>query len=136
MATKGEINPNRLPPTERTAYCHTLRARLQIMIWETLDNNVLDPLEWGWSLSGGTLETVFTNYDIAPDSLLNFVRCKCKTECTSKKCSCRKNGPKCVTSCGDCQGDCTNRKVLVTLKETRNSYFCVTPKNHWLMFLS
>ena len=22
-----------------------------------------------------------------------------------------------------------------TLKETRNSYFCVTPKNHWLMFV-
>ena len=22
-----------------------------------------------------------------------------------------------------------------TLKETGNSYFCVTPKNHWLMFV-
>ena len=26
--------------------------------------------------------------------------------------------------------------VFVSLKETRNSYFCVTPKNHQLMFVS
>ena len=26
-------------------------------------------------------------------------------------------------------------KVLI-LKETRKSYFCVTPQNHWLMFIS
>ena len=116
MAAKAEINPDRLPPTERTAYYHTLRVHLQIMVWETLNNSVLDPLEWGWSLSRGTLEPVFTNYDFAPDSLLNFARCKCKTECTSKKCLCRKHGLKCVTAYGDCRGDCTNSKVLVTLK--------------------
>ena len=69
-------NPGRLPSTERAAYYHTLRVHLQILIGETLDNNVLDPLEWGWSLSRGTLEPVFTNYDIAPDSQLIFVRCK------------------------------------------------------------
>ena len=89
MTSKAEINPDRLPPTERTAYYHTSR---------------------------GTLETVFTNYDFAPDSLLNFTRCKCKTECTSKKCSCRKHGLKCVTAYGDCRGNCTNSKVLVALK--------------------
>ena len=85
---------------ERTAYYHTLRVHLQIMVWETLNNSVLDPLEWVWSLSRGTLEPVFTNYDFAPDSLLNFTRCKCKTECTSKKCLCRKHGLKCVTAMG------------------------------------
>ena len=40
MAAKGEINPGRLPPTGRAAYYHTLRVHLQIMIWETFDNNV------------------------------------------------------------------------------------------------
>ena len=25
---------------------------------------------------------------------------------------------------------------FLLLKETRNSYLCVTPKNHWLMFVS
>ena len=92
MAAKGEINPERLPPTEKAALYHTLRVHLQIMIWETLDNNVLDPLEWGWHLNSGTLEPVYTNYDIAPDALMNFIRCKCKTECTSMKCSCQKMG--------------------------------------------
>ena len=68
MATTGEINPDRLPPTERAAY------------------------------------------------FAGFVRCKCKMECTSKKCSCLKHGLKCVTACGNCRGDCTNSKVLVILK--------------------
>ena len=102
MPAKGEINPDRLPNTERAAYCHTLRVHLQIMIWGTLDNKVLDLLGWYWSLSRVTLESVFRNYDIAPDALLNFVRCKFKAECTSKKCPCRKHGLDCVTACGNC----------------------------------
>ena len=86
------------------------------MIWETLSNNVLDPLEWDWNLSCGSLESVFANFDIPPDSQLIFVRCKCKTECSSRKCLYRKHGLKCGTACGDCRVDCTNSKVLVTLK--------------------
>ena len=53
MAEKNKIKPDRLPPTERAAYYHTLQVHLQIMIWETL-GNVLDPLEYGWSLSHET----------------------------------------------------------------------------------
>ena len=54
-----------------------------------LDLRCLNPLEWVF-LSCGTLESVFTNFDIVPDAQRNFVKCKCKTECTSKMCLCRK----------------------------------------------
>ena len=74
MVAKGEISQDMLPSTERADYYHTVRVHLQIMVWETLDNSVLDPSEWSWSLSRGTLEPVFTNYNVAPDALLNFVR--------------------------------------------------------------
>ena len=107
MVAKGEISQDVLPSTERADYYHTVRVHLQIMVWETPDNSVLDPSEWSWSLSRGTLEPVFTNYNVAPDALLNFVRSQCKTECTSKKCSCRKHCLKCVTACGNCRDDCT-----------------------------
>ena len=91
----------------------TLRVHLQIMIWETLDKNVLDPLEWVGVCLIGTSESVFTK-DIAADALLNFVGCKCQTECTSKKCPRRKHALKGVTACGNFQGNCTITKLLVT----------------------
>ena len=49
----------------------------------------------------------------APESLLKFVRCKCKLStanpCGSNTCSCLKHGLKHVTVCGDCRGEsCRN----------------------------
>ena len=48
--------PDRLPSTEKTVTFHALRVHLQIMFWKTLENEQLDPLEWGWSLCKKTLE--------------------------------------------------------------------------------
>ena len=66
-----------------------------------------------------------TDLAAAPDSLLKFVRCKCKltskNPCSTSICSCRKNGLKCVTACGDCHGEvCSNSEeiVLDTEEET------------------
>lgn len=83
------------------------------MIWETLDKNVLDPLEWVGVCLIGTSESVFTK-DIAADALLNFVGSKCQTECTSKKCPRRKHALKRVTACRNFKGNCTITKLLVT----------------------
>ena len=50
--------------------------------------------------------TYFQN--IAPDDLLQVIRCNCKltsrNPCGSNLCSCRRNGLKCVPACGDCRG--------------------------------
>ena len=66
-----------------------------------------------------------TDLAAALDNLLKFVRCKCKltskNPCSPNICSCRKNGLKCVTACGDCHGEgCSNSEeiVLDTEEET------------------
>ena len=52
--------------------------------------------------------------EIAPDDLLNVIRCNCKTTTKnprgSRTCSCKRNGIPCVAACGDCRGiECNNR---------------------------
>ena len=104
---------------ERAAYYHSLRVHLQIIVWKKLLNGYddLNPQQWGWRFDGGVLIPITTELDAAPDRLLKLVRCKCKL--TSKNpygsnmCSCRKNGLKCVTACGDCQGEnCKNSEEV------------------------
>ena len=34
--------------------------------------------DWGWKMQDGILVPVMTDQDIAPDSLTNVIRCKCK----------------------------------------------------------
>ena len=52
---------------------------------------------------------VMTDVEPAPESLLKYVRCKCRLStrkpCGNNTCSCRKHGLKCVTACGDCMGE-------------------------------
>ena len=83
----------------------------------------LNPLLWGWKLDGSKLQPIMTDLEPAPESLLKFVRCKCKLSttnpCGSNICSCRKHGLKCVTACGDCRGEsCTNAKNPFTMTLT------------------
>ena len=64
------------------------------------------------------LQPIMTDLEPALESLLKFVRCKCKLStanpCGTNTCSCRKHGLKCVTACGDCRGEsCRNAKETV-----------------------
>ena len=68
-----------------------------------------------------------TDLDAAPDSLLKFVRCKCKLSsknpCSTNVCSWCKNGLKCVMACGDCHGEVYNNSedLVLDLKEGNSS---------------
>ena len=90
------LDPQKLPPTERAAYFHSLRVHLQIIVWKRLSNghDDLNPQQWGWKLDGGALIPIMTDLDAAPGRLLKFVRCKCKliskNPCGSNAYSCRK----------------------------------------------
>ena len=115
---KTSIDPQKLPPTERAAYFHSLRVHLQVILWKRLTNTDLDPEKWGWKLYDSALTPVMTDQEVAPESLLKFIRCKCKVSsrnpCGTNICSCRKNGLKCVTACGDCRGEnCKNAEELI-----------------------
>ena len=71
MVAKGSaIEPQRLPPTERAAYFHSLRVPLQVVRWRTLNNDEFDHNAWG-----STLCPTMTYVDAAPSEVLNFI-CK------------------------------------------------------------
>ena len=53
IATCLTLEPEKLPPSERASYYHSLRVHLQICQWKYLDIHVLQAEEWGWSIQGG-----------------------------------------------------------------------------------
>ena len=94
VSTSTAINPANLPPTTRAAFFHGLHVHLQVEQWEHLELNCLTPTEWGWQFQGDSLVPVKTDLEPAPESLLKFIRCSCKTTtkktCGSQLCSSRK----------------------------------------------
>ena len=124
ISSNKAIDPQKLPPTERAAHFHSLRVHLQVMHWKKLihEDSQLDPEQWGWKLDGSKLTPVMTDIAAAPETLLKFVQCKCKLSsrnpCGTNVCSCRKNGLKCVTACGDCRGqNCRNSEDIILTDE-------------------
>ena len=117
IATCSRLEPEKLPPTNRAAHFHAIRVHLLITTWSHLEED-LDPLEFGWQKGSSGLQSVMTDLPPAPDEVLKFVRCKCKStknRCRNNQCSCRKNGLKCVEVCGGCRGvDCQNTETVDT----------------------
>lgn len=80
-----------------------------IQSWRSYD---LQPTDWDWKVTGSNLTPIMTNKDVAPQDLLEMVRCSCKTGCSTMRCSCRKAGLDCSAACGECRGICTNMTAL------------------------
>ena len=103
--SKKEIQPKSLPPTSAAAKFHSQRVYHQVQAWKNVG---LDAEEWGWKIVDGQMIPVQTCEDVAPRELLEFVRCQCKTGCSTNHCSCKKTGISCTTACGECRGVCEN----------------------------
>ena len=130
LVTSKAIDPQKLPPTERAAYFHSVRVHLQIILWKELKHKDIrfNPEWWGWKLNDSTLIPVMTDIPSGPENLLKFVRCKCKISsrnpCGTNACTCRKNGLKCVTACGDCrENDCKNAEDIALDETEENNVF-------------
>jgi hypothetical protein len=107
MMSKGVLQPEKMPPTNRAAFFHGLRAHYQIVVWKMLNdtNVILDPKEWGWFVADNTMSPVMTDIEVAPNSILKVVWCNCKVssnQCATNRCLCRKNGLPCMSTCGEC----------------------------------
>jgi len=50
VASAKNSNPQKLPPTARAAYYHSLHVHLQVILWKELTTDSLDPLIWDWKL--------------------------------------------------------------------------------------
>lgn len=99
LTNKTCVQIHTLPPTSNAASFHSQSAYLQIKMWMNKDN--LNPCEWGWKVANGNLVPVKCTMDAAPSKLLNIIRCNCKTNCDTKRCTCRKNGLECSVACGN-----------------------------------
>ena len=98
-----------LPPTSASARYHSLRVFYQVQEWATLGGFDLEAEEWGWQSCDGSLLPIMTDKDLAPEYLLNIIRCSCKKDCSTARCSCRKHGLTCTQACGECRGtSCLN----------------------------
>ena len=107
-AAAGNIRPEKLPPTTATAAQHSLRAYLQNRDWLMLKSPSLDVLKYGWKLEKDVYTPVPTTDPIAPKYLLEFISCNCEGDCSTRRCSCKRQGVKCISACGKCNGECTN----------------------------
>ena len=96
-----------LPPTPDAASHHSLRSYLQCQIWQG-DQTVRDATEWGWKIEKNVLVPIKMTLQPAPDNILNIIKCNCKANCDSKRCTCRKSGLECSMACGECRGMCSN----------------------------
>ena len=117
-SSKGGLLPEKLPPTTNAAKFHSFRVHLQVIVWKSLNTDLLLATEWGWEKNGDMLVPIPTNQVVAPENILKFIRCKCKlaskNPCSSQICSCKKNGLPCVPSCGDCRGEyCVNKVTIL-----------------------
>jgi hypothetical protein len=95
------------------------------MAWKNLSSDIIDPKTWGLKLSNNLLEPIMSDQPIAPDEILNVVRCSCKSGCTSRLCSCRTNGLKRVSACSNCHGEnCPNNEKALIQNDTPHHSGC------------
>ncbi|KAJ8875231.1 hypothetical protein PR048_023126 [Dryococelus australis] len=84
------------------------------MISTTLEENVTDATKFGWENVGGELLPISTDIEPVPDTLLNIIRCACKTSICdpcSRNCKSKSYGLPFSEVCKNCMGkNCTNIK--------------------------
>ena len=119
------LQPNKLPPTSAAAQFHSLRTYHQVQEWISATEVAsfqMDPTDWGWEITGNVMYPVLTDIAAAPEGLLHVIRCNCKTDCQSSRCSCRRHGLVCTVGCGECRGEeCMNTVNKMQCLEDGNS---------------
>ena len=68
--------------------------------------NPPSPFGNGWFNDQGSIAISWMELPAAPDSVLDFVHCSCRSDCSTKRCSCNKAGVNCTDFC-KCNG-CSN----------------------------
>ena len=108
----GKYDENLLPPNQDSLDLHITRANYQCYIWRHAPHPVLDLpsfLQHGWEVDRyGNVCISWMTIGPAPESLLEFVNCKCQKGCENKRCSCVKKDLKCSELC-KCTG-CKNNE--------------------------
>ena len=104
----GEFSDAASPPNEDCLLQHIKRASYQAAILKRATIAIIDvssPTDHGWKIDEeGNIDVVWMTKKRAPGVLLKD--CKCKTGCSTLRCSCKKANNQCNEMC-QCVG-CTN----------------------------
>lgn len=111
---------DKLPPTLGALRQHVLRVHIQARVWGqasiALQDPQLDPLQNGYHKEfDGQLKPTMTDTLPAPKAVIEMVRCQCKTDCSSARCSCRTKNLSCTDLC-QCDSEYQNDE------DTQNKY--------------
>ena len=113
LFSKKGLSSEKLPPTSDALYMHIRRANYQAYIWKSTTVPILDlpsPLDAGWtSDKEGHLVPMKMTQASAPEALLDFTKCSCKTECHTRRCGCLKEDILCTDVCLCDNEICLNR---------------------------
>ena len=102
----------KLPPTIGALKQHILRVHVQTRVWGQAaiaqQDAQLDPLENGYFKDlDDQLKPTTTDVLPAPKAIVAMVRCHCKSDCSSARCSCRTKNLACTDLC-QCGSHCQN----------------------------
>ena len=98
----GKYSNEALPPNGDSLQQHIKRANFQSLAWNRCLSAQLQlppAVGNGWSLKDGQLEIMWMTRPSAPESLLEYVNCRCQTGCRTKRCTCLKSGLQCTDLC-------------------------------------
>jgi len=108
---KNMAENDRLPPTVGALRQHIMRVHIQAYVWgqaAVSHQTFLDPLKHGYHKDTcGQLKPTTTDVLPAPMAVIEMVRCQCKTDCSSQRCSCRGKNLTCTDLCM-CSTSCEN----------------------------
>ena len=77
-STTPSVKPEKLSPTDRTTYFHSLRVYYQVQECNFLREDSSIATSWDWKLQDGILRPVLTDKAPAPDEKLNVIPCNIK----------------------------------------------------------
>ena len=114
---KKKVESVKLPPTSAAFKQAILRAHYQGIAWYN-DTIAHPPERYGWTLEEHGWTPIMTTQLLAPESVLQLVKCGSKTKCQSQRCSCQRVRLACtdICCCSDEENPCEN-----VLKDTDNT---------------
>ena len=104
---------------------HTFRANYQTAIWRrALEQTpqLPSPEGHGWKIKEGQIDILWTTLPPAPDALLELIVCSCSGDCSTRHCSCTRNGVLCTDSCR-CTERCCNTESVPEEEDAEDEDF-------------
>ena len=120
LFSKFQCDSEKLPPTSSALRFAIYRSHLVCNTWKKSlfpAPSYLNPEEYGWKYdtNNNSYEAFMTDRLAAPKHIVELCICKCKTECESLRCNCKKNNLVCteMCMCNDCK-NCLKEELIIS----------------------